>query len=516
MMRALSVLVLLSSHVVVAMEPARLVLSLGSNYGRPDDVALQHAEDDARRVRDVFVELGGVEPGRAVVLIRPTATQVREKFAEVTGRVVELKASGRAVQLIVFATSHGRNGVLHLTGSDLSVSELRELARNTGAELRVVIVDACESGLRSKGAKKGPAYALTLSTATASGDVFVSSSGTREAAQEWDALASSLFTHHLLSALRGDADSNGDGLVSLMEAYGYAERRTVAESVDLGQHPQFDVGLAGSADVVLTEPSKARARVVFDESLEGRYVLVSQPRPDVVVEVNKVRHKMMSVAVPPGRYVLRQTRGFSVAMQEVELPYGGSVSVDSRRFVTRDFGEVALKGGELEFRPHALRLTGMLLSAPVLETPARWSVGLSYRLSFGSGWVLAALGWSTTRYRGDALGITDHRVTARVSGGARFWFGPVIVMAGLIGELALLRQSFTREREDEIRKSYAALPTRLTPGMALGPQLLFEVPLVGPLFGTAGFCGLVRALPTDGAALWSLGGDIELGFGVRL
>jgi hypothetical protein len=56
-------------------------------------VALQHAEDDARRVRDVFVELGGVEPGRAVVLTRPTATQVREKFAEVTGRVVELKAS---------------------------------------------------------------------------------------------------------------------------------------------------------------------------------------------------------------------------------------------------------------------------------------------------------------------------------------------------------------------------------------------------------------------------------------
>lgn len=515
-MRLLLALTLLSSCVAFSAEPVRLVVSLGSNYGRPDDVVLQHAEDDARRVKDVFVELGGVEPGRAVVLTRPTATQVREKFAEVTGRVVELKASGRVVQLLVFATSHGKNGVLHLTGSDLPVSELRELAARTGAELRVVIVDACESGLRMKGAKKGPAYALALTKATVSGDVFVSSSGAHEAAQEWDALAGSLFTHHLLSALRGDADSDGDGRVSLMEAYGYAERRTVAESVDVGQHPQFDVGLSGSSDVTLTEPSKARARVTFDDTLEGRYVLVSQPRPDVVVEVNKPRGRVMSVAVPPGRYVLRQTRGFSVAMQEVELPFGGVANVDARRFVTRDFGEVALKGGELEFHPHALRLTGLLLSSPVVETPARWSVGLSYRLSLGGWWALVAAGWGTTSYRGAALGITDHRITTRVSGGARFWLGPVIVMAGIVGELSLLRQSFTREREDEIRKSYPALPVRVTPGGAVGPQVLVEVPLVGPLFGTAGVSGLVRALPVEGAPLWSLGGDVELGLGVRL
>jgi hypothetical protein len=43
------------------------------------------------------------------------------------------------VQLLVFATSHGKNGVLHLTGSDLSVSELRELATSTGAESAPVV-----------------------------------------------------------------------------------------------------------------------------------------------------------------------------------------------------------------------------------------------------------------------------------------------------------------------------------------------------------------------------------------
>ena len=73
-MRLVAAMLVLSCSAFAA-EPVRVVVSLGSNYGRPDDVVLQHAEDDAVRVRDVFVELGGVEASRAVVLKRPNATQ---------------------------------------------------------------------------------------------------------------------------------------------------------------------------------------------------------------------------------------------------------------------------------------------------------------------------------------------------------------------------------------------------------------------------------------------------------
>lgn len=507
---------LLVSCSAFAAEPVRVVVSLGSNYGRPDDVVLQHAEDDAVRVRDVFVELGGVEANRAVVLKRPNATQVREKFAEVTGRIAELEASGRQVQLFVFATSHGKDGALHLTGSDLPVAELRDLARKTGAALRVVVVDACEAGLRLKGAKKGPAYELALAKPEVAGDVFISSSGAHESAQEWEALSGSLFTHHLLAALRGDADANDDGRVSLMEAYGYAERRTVAESVDVGQHPQFEVGLAGTMDVALTTPSSSRARVVFEEALEGRFVVASQPSPDVVVEVNKVKGRPLSIAVPPGRYVIRQTRGFSLALQEVELPFGGAANIEARRFVTRDFGEVALKGGVVEFHPHALKLTGGVLSAPIAETPLRWTVGLSYRLALGGFWLGAAVGWGTTPFNADGLVVTDHRFTGRLSGGARLWLGPVVVMLGGVLEGSVLRQSFVRVREAEIRASYPALPIRVTGGFAVGPHASVEVPIVGPLFFTAALTGVVRTLPVEGAPLWSVGGDVEAGLGVRL
>lgn len=514
-MRALAVM-LLMSQAAWAAEPVRVVVSLGSNYGRPDDVVLQHAEDDAVRVRDVLVELGGVEQGRALVLTRPTAAQVREKFAEVTGRIAELESAGREVQLFVFATSHGKDGVLHLTGSELPVTELRDLARRTKAALRVVVVDACEAGLRRKGAKRGPAYELSLAKPEATGDVFISSSGAHESAQEWEALSGSLFTHHLLAALRGDADANDDGRVSLMEAYGYAERRTVAESVDVGQHPQFDVGLTGSMDVMLTEPSRARSKVQFDESLEGRFVLASQPRPDVVVEVNKARGRPLVIAVPAGRYVVRQTRGFALAFQEVDLPFGGAAKVEARRFVTRDFGEVALKGGVVEFHPHALRATGAMVSPVIVGAPLRWSVALSYRLALGAWWGLASVGWGTSRMPGDGLLVTDHRVTGRLSGGTRFWLGPVVVMLGALAEVSWLRQAFTRDREAEILRSYPPLPARVTTGAAFGPQALVEVPLLGPVFFTGGVSGVVRALAVEGAPLWSVGGDVEAGVGVRL
>ncbi|MCA2981395.1 MAG: hypothetical protein INH37_24240 [Myxococcaceae bacterium] len=515
-MRALCLVVLLAAAAARAEAPVRVVVSLGSNFGAADDALLQHAEADAARVRDVFVELGGVEPGRAFVLTRPTAARVREAFAEVTGRIAELAGAGREAQLFVFASAHGRDGALRLAGSVLPLVELRALARATGATLRVVVVDACEAGVRLKGATRGPAYRLDVGRAEPSGDFFISSSGAREAAQEWEALGGSLFTHHLLAALRGDADADRDGRVTLMEAYGYAERRTVADGLGVGQHPQFDVGLAGARDVTVTEPGRARARVVLAEALEGRFVVVSQPRTDVVLEVFKLPGQALALAVPPGRYLVRQARGFSVALQEVELPFGGVARVDGRAFVTRDFGEVALKGGALEVHPHALRLSGVGATPVVAGGPLRAGVGVAWRLALGGAWAALGAAWSPAQLAADGLRVFEQRLAWRASGGGRVWLGPAVLMLGGVVELSWLHQAFVRDREDELRRTYPALSPRQTLGVALGPQLQVELPLVGPLFAVAAVAGVLRALPVVDGPLWTPGIDGELGLGVRL
>ena len=345
--------------------------------------------------------------------------------------------------------------------------------------------------------------------------MFIASSGASESAQEWDVLSGSLFTHHLLSGLRGDADVDGDGAVSLMESYAYAERRTVANSVDRGQHPEFAVDLEGASDVTLTHLEQGRARVVLDESMEGRFVLVSQPRPDVVTEVNKVRGRVLTLAVPAGRYLLRQSRGFSVALQDVELPYGGVARIDPRRFVLRDFSEVALKGGEVGFRPHALQADVALATPPIDQTPARWRVGLGYRFTLGSCWALLSAGWGQASFRGVDLTTRDDRFVARLSAGPRFWWGPVTIMVGGAVEVSALRQESTRDAEAQIQRSYPALPIRVTPGIGLGTQVRVEAPLVGPLFAALSGTGWVRYLVVVDLPSWNVGLDGDFALGLR-
>ena len=85
-----------------------------------------------------------------------------------------------------------------------------------------------------------------------------------EAAQESDKIGASFFTHYLISGLRGAADTAGNGLVTLNEAYSYAFQETLAstEKTQYGpQHPAYDINLSGSGDLVLTDLRSSGARL---------------------------------------------------------------------------------------------------------------------------------------------------------------------------------------------------------------------------------------------------------------
>jgi hypothetical protein len=68
------------------------------------------------------------------------------------------------------------------------------------------------------------------------------------AAQESAALGGSFFTHHLDVGLRGAADADGDGQVTLAEAFRYTSARTVAQTAATQggvQHPTYDFRMSG-------------------------------------------------------------------------------------------------------------------------------------------------------------------------------------------------------------------------------------------------------------------------------
>jgi uncharacterized caspase-like protein len=75
------------------------------------------------------------------------------------------------------------------------------------------------------------------------GLVWLFASDTGEAAQESDELRGALFTHYWVSGLRGAADANGDGRVTLAESYDFAYSQTLYRSaqssgvLDSGRSP---------------------------------------------------------------------------------------------------------------------------------------------------------------------------------------------------------------------------------------------------------------------------------------
>ncbi len=517
-MRA-ALLALLVSVAAHAEPPAiRLFVAIASNIGDPEDPPLHFADADARRALTLFVDIGKVAPERAYLVVGQPANVVREKLAEVAGRIAELRAAGSDVVLLLYVSGHAKAGVLHLSGTHLPLAELRDFAEKTGARLRVLVIDACDSGaiLRQKGGAPGPEYDVSLEQLPLSGQVVISSSGPAEPSQEWDALGGSLFTHHLLTGLRGDADTENIGRVTLSEAYAYAYRRTVVEAAKGTQHPAFDFDLRGAGDLVLSEPGAAHAALIFPAALDGRYVVASQPRPDVVAEIEKHAGRALRLAVPPGRYLIRKWMGASVGLLSMELPYGGEATVRESDMVRRHFADVVAKGGTIELTPSAVFLSATLATSPLTGTGPRWNVGVGLRQTWGEYWATATASYGHTHFRGESIFVNENAAAFSLAGGMRFFWSAFIPYLGIAVDITGIRQNFVRDNEATIERVFGGgpLPIRAGVGVALAPVLGLEIPLPLRAFVDVEAKPAVRYLHAEGQSDFSLGisGQLALGF----
>src|ERR1044071_8492039 len=141
------------------------------------------------------------------------------------------------------------------------------------------------------------------------GEVLLTSSAADEVALESSEIAGSFFTHHFVSGLRSAADTSGDGVVTLTEAYQYAYTRTVkttGETLIGAQHPAYDYRLSGQGELVLAELSKRTSSLELPSGVD-RIVVIDTVRDQVVAEVTADTHA--TIAVQPGRYAIRATRG---------------------------------------------------------------------------------------------------------------------------------------------------------------------------------------------------------------
>ncbi|MFN7135593.1 MAG: hypothetical protein ACK4N5_26210, partial [Myxococcales bacterium] len=259
-----------------------------------------------------------------------------------------------------------------------------------------------------------------------------------------------------------------------------------------------DLDLTGTGELVLTEPAVARSAVAFGAAASGRYVLASLPRSDVVVEIDKVAGRPLRLAVPPGRYLLRKRTGRSTGLLEVELSYGGTRHIDDKDLVFRDFAEVAMKGETVELKPWLVLGAFSTQSAPIARTGPRFVGSLGLRRTFSEWFVTGRLGATAASYRGRELLIRERAAALSATAGYRWLSLPVIPWVGVSGELMGMRQTITRDREEEILRIGApAIAPRDVLAPALGGSLGLEVPTPSDLVLLLQLDVLGRYLPVD-------------------
>ncbi|MEQ1572478.1 MAG: caspase family protein, partial [Myxococcota bacterium] len=332
----------------LAGEVRRYAVVVGTNDGLPGDAPLEYAELDADRVAAVLEGLGDVRSEDIVTLRHVDADRVRAALDELGARIDRAGAS--ETLLYFYYSGHADAEALHLDGTRLGFGELTAALERVPVDVRVVVVDACQSGelTRLKGAI--PAEPFTISAEDrldAHGMAIITSSSAGEDAQESDRLRGGMFTHHFLAGLMGAADSTRDHRITLPEAYLYARTETIraTSQARFVQHPAYAFELRGEQDLVLTRTEDPGRNAVLSLSDPGSWlVFASGDRGQLVTEV--AVEGTAEVLVPPGQYLVRNHTARGVWERPVTLDRGGTVTLRVADMAPVSYGATVRKGLE--------------------------------------------------------------------------------------------------------------------------------------------------------------------------
>ena len=321
----------------------RRALLIGSNIAPPGLTTLKYAHEDARKLKDVLIELGGMESENIDILLDPNAETFRTAIKKLRSH------SEDKAQLIFYYSGHADESGLRLGNETIPLSEIREFLNDPSAQVRLAILDSCESGAASrlKGGTMRPGVDIRFSFDPAvMGAVLITSSAAEEASIERDDLGGSIFTHFFVSGLRGGADVNQDGQVSLEEAFRYSYDHTLARSAESRagtQHPTYEYRIAGQRQLVLSWLDLP-SFMTFGKRLAGSYVVFDRGRDQVVAELTKAPGVERKLWLPTGDYFIKKRLENAVLIQKITLGKGAAHEVKEHEMHTVPYEEDVTKG----------------------------------------------------------------------------------------------------------------------------------------------------------------------------
>ena len=116
-------LTLLVASTALAESPTRrFAIVVGNDSGGEGTRDLLYARDDARKLYDILMRLGGVKKEDAFLLLDDTAGSLLESMADVEKRATAARARGERTALFFYYSGHAKDGALRLGSTQLHSS----------------------------------------------------------------------------------------------------------------------------------------------------------------------------------------------------------------------------------------------------------------------------------------------------------------------------------------------------------------------------------------------------------
>jgi Caspase domain len=341
MKRALLIVVMLFACLPTAragIDERYFALVVGYN-GRPSagdtdaPAPLRYADDDALSFYELEQEAGNDAvlltapdtdsrrryPWAADVARPPTIGEIERAVSELNKRMDAAARAGSHPVFLFFYSGHGSRAqgaeaALTLLDGALSGTALREqVLDKIHAQIVHLVIDACHADavirprdIEAKTATVTQAEIMAQLSAEMSarypnlGLVLASDGG--NSSHEWDLYQSGVFTHEVISGLRGAADINHDGRIEYSELAAFltaANREVLDARARVQSIVQPPASQARAALIELG--ASAGAGWLTDIQSSAGQVFVEDQRGNRIVDGHAELGFSMSVAVPPGQ-----------------------------------------------------------------------------------------------------------------------------------------------------------------------------------------------------------------------
>lgn len=461
-------LLLLLPALVWAERP-RFGLAVSSSDGRPGRAHLWFPADDVQRMSAALTEVGGFERERLHTLDNPALPALRAELDRLVASAQQAIGRGEEPLVLFYYSGHAGADGLELGPEILPYAELRERLSSVSGGVSVLVLDACNSGALTqvKGARPAALDFEIPARPGADGLAILTSSSASEVAQESASLGGSFFTHHLALGLRGAADGDSDGRITLAEAYRYAYHRTLSATSSSGvvpQHPTYSIKLAGKGEVVLSELRRSRSALVLGAGVGRTYLLAREGTHEVVAEIASAATPLR-VALPAGRYRVERLIPAPRLSGSLELPPDASVDLRDSTLEPVITTAALAKGDPWHDAPRTfLGVEGWLASPFMRNFGPAYGGGLAFR---GDGsWysVLGSLSYSVKDIEDDGFAYQYRAGTLGAGAAGRLRLGQVGLLLGWQASLSWAAQRLvTGDRLDGLVAATGPSVSVLTP-----------------------------------------------------